>query len=166
VVQGDSKEVKSEARPIVFMRFRPAWAYIDGIREFGRFFCATTFGTPELAERARLVIQEALENAVKYSTDSAESELELLIQSDGNNIEISVSSMPDVKHVERLKAELSDIHSLAPEQAYLAAFLRAAEEPDQSSRLGLARIRYEGGVELSMQEQEGGRIRVTATGKL
>jgi hypothetical protein len=39
-------------------------------------------------------------------------------------------------------------------------------EPDQSSRLGLARIRYEGGVELSMMEQEGGRIRVTATGKL
>ncbi|MGH7437569.1 MAG: hypothetical protein ACRENE_17975, partial [Polyangiaceae bacterium] len=63
------------------MRFRPAWAYIDGIREFGRFFCEVTFGTSELAERARLVLQEALENAVKYSTDSAESELELSIHS-------------------------------------------------------------------------------------
>ena len=80
-------------RPLVFMRFRPAWAYIDGIREFGRFFCATTFGTPELAERARLVIQEALENAVKYSSKSDKSELELLIQSDGDKIEISVSSL-------------------------------------------------------------------------
>lgn len=163
---GSSTLVKKNVHPIVFMRFRPAWAYIDGIREFGRFFCATTFGTPELAERARLVIQEALENAIKYSTDSPESELELCIQSDGDNIEISVSSLPDAAHVERLKSELSDIHSLAPEQAYLAAFLRASMEPDQSSRLGLARIRYEGGVELSMMEQEGGRIRVTATGKL
>jgi hypothetical protein len=151
---------------MVFMRFRPAWGYIDGIREFGRFFCETTFGTPELAERARVVIQEALENAVKYSTNAPDSELEFLIQSDGTNIEISVSSMPDAAHVQRLKAELSELRSLDPEQAYLAAFLRASKEPHESGRLGLARIRYEGGVELSMQEQDGGRIRVTATGKL
>lgn len=153
-------------RPLVFMRFRPAWAYIDGIREFGRFFCATTFGAPEVAERARVVIHEALENAVKYSTDSPDSELELLIQSNGQTIEIAVSSMPDATHVARLRSELSDIHSLGPEEAYVAAFLRAASEPDESSRLGLARIRYEGGVEISLQEQEGGRIRVTATGKV
>ena len=56
--------------PLVFMRFRPAWAYIDGIREFGRFFCQTTFGTQELADRACVVIQETLENAVKYSSIS------------------------------------------------------------------------------------------------
>ena len=68
--------------PLVFMRFRPAWAYIDGIREFGRFFCETTFGTQELADRACVVIQETLENAVKYSSNSADSELELSIQSD------------------------------------------------------------------------------------
>ena len=63
--------------PLVFMRFRPAWAYIDGIREFGKFFCQTTFGTQELADRACVVIQETLENAVKYSTNSDDSELEL-----------------------------------------------------------------------------------------
>ena len=161
-----SHTTASVAQPLVFMRFRPAWAYIDGIREFGRFFCEVTFGTPELAERARLVLQEALENAVKYSTDSADSELELRIQSDGDKLEISISSLPDAAHVERLRSELSDIHALAPEQAYLAAFLRAANDPAADSRLGLARIRYEGGVELSLHEQEGGRIRVTATGKL
>jgi hypothetical protein len=160
------KELASLPRPMVVMRFRPAWVYIDGVREFGRFFCATMFGAPAVAERARIVIQETLENAVKYSTDSPESELELVIQSDDENMEISVSSIPDAAHLMRLRADLSDIHSLAPEQAYLAAFLRAAAEPDESSRLGLARIRYEGGVELSMQEQEGGRIRIIAKGKL
>jgi hypothetical protein len=165
-VTSDSKASGGVLQPMVFMRFRPAWAYIDGIREFGRFFCATTFGTPKLAERARLVIQEALENAVKYSTQSPESELELLIQSDGQQIEISVSSLPDAGHLKWLKSELSGLHSLDPEQAYLAAFLRASNEPEASSRLGLARIRYEGGVELTMVEEDGGRIRVTATGKL
>jgi hypothetical protein len=165
-VPTDSKSARPSAQPLVFMRFRPAWAYIEGIREFGRFFCETTFGTPELAERARIVIQEALENAVKYSSESPESELELSIHSDGNEIEIAVSSLPDAVHAARLKAELADLHALEPEQAYLAAFRRASNEPEASSRLGLARIRYEGGVELSMQDQPGGRIRVTATGRL
>ena len=152
--------------PLVFMRFRPAWAYIVGIREFGRFFCQTTFGTQELADRACVVIQETLENAVKYSSNSADSELELSIESDGANIEFSISSRPDASHLSSLREELIGIQTLDPEQAYLAAFVRASNEPEASARLGLARIRYEGGVELSMKEESGGRIRITATGKL
>jgi hypothetical protein len=148
------------------MRFRPAWAYIDGIREFGRFFCETTFGTREVAERARVIIQETLENAVKYSTSSADSELELSIRSDGDHIEFQVTSLPDAVHAQALKAELSGIHAMDPEAAYLAAFQRASDEPGASARLGLARMRYEGGVELTMKEEPSGRIRVTATGKL
>ncbi len=143
-----------------------AWAYIDGIREFGRFFCQTTFGTQELADRACVVIQETLENAVKYSTNSADSELELTIESDGLSIEFSVSSKPDVSHLSSLREELNGLQTLDPEQAYLAAFIRASNEPEASARLGLARVRYEGGVELSMKEEGGGRIRITARGKL
>ena len=152
--------------PLVFMRFRPAWAYIDGIREFGRFFCQTTFGTRELADRACVVIQETLENAVKYSSDTADSELELSIASDGLSIEFSVSSLPDASHLASLREELNGLQTLDPEQAYLAAFIRASNEPEASARLGLARIRYEGGVELAMKEEAGGRIRITARGKL
>lgn len=152
--------------PLVLMRFRPAWAYIDGIREFGRFFCQTTFGTQELADRACVVIQETLENAVKYSSNAADSELELSIESDGLSIEFSVSSLPEASHLRSLREELLDLHTLDPEQAYLAAFIRAANEPESSARLGLARVRYEGGVELSMKEEAGGRIRITARGDL
>jgi hypothetical protein len=155
-----------ESGAIVLMRFRPAWAYIDGIREFGRFFCKTTFGTEELAERACVVIQETLENAIKYSTDSPLSELELRIAAAGETIEFSVSSLPDPAHAERLREELSGLHSMDPEQAYVAAFKRASDEPDAAARLGLARIRYEGNVELSLKEEDGGRIRITAVGKL
>jgi hypothetical protein len=151
---------------LVLMRFRPAWAYIDGIREFGRFFCKTTFGTEELAERACVVIQEALENAVKYSTDSPNGELELKIQTVGTTIEFSVSSLPDPAHAARLRRELTGLHAMEPEVAYLAAFQRASDEPDAAARLGLARIRYEGNVELSLTEEFGGRIRITAVGKV
>jgi hypothetical protein len=154
------------SQPLVVMRFRPAWAYIDGIREFGRFFCHTTFGAPELAERAMVVLQETLENAVKYSTKAPDGELELVIESDGHKIAFSVTSMPDAKHLQSLRDELTGIHALDPEKAYLAAFERASKDPDASARLGLARMRYEGGVELSLKEEANGRLRVTATGKV
>jgi len=152
------------SRPLVLMRFRPVWTYIDGVREFCRFFCATTFKTTDLAERASVVVQETLENAVKYSTGGDDAELELCIESHGEKIEFSVSSVPDPTHLPTLRAELSSIAAQTPEQAYVAAFLRAAAEPDGASRLGLARIVHEGRTALSMQEEAGGRIRITATG--
>ena len=152
--------------PLVRMRFRPAWAYIDGIREFGRFFCETTFEEPELAERARIIIQEALENAVKYSVPGPRSELEFVIGSDGTRLEISVSSTPSPEHLEMLKRELEALNATDPEAGYLAAFARASESSEARARLGLARIRYEGAMTLSMSEESGGRIRVTASGAL
>jgi hypothetical protein len=153
-------------QPMVFMRFRPAWTYIDGIRDFGRFFCQATFGTPELADRACVIIQEVLENAVKYSRRTEDSELEMSIDSDGSNILFSVSSPPDEEHLRTLRQELTGLHALDPQQAYLAAFLRASNEPDAPARLGLARVRFEGEVELSLTEEPNGRIRLTAKGKL
>jgi hypothetical protein len=154
-------------RPLVLMRFRPAWTYIDGVREFCRFFCDTTFEAGDLAERASVVIQETLENAVKYSAHGDDAELELRIESQGATIEFSVSSLPDPSHLNRLREELTSMAAQTPEEAYVAAFLRvAAADPSAASRLGLARIRHEGRAELSLQEEPGGRIRITATGTL
>ncbi len=163
----DTDSTSTSDRPLVLVRFRPVWTYIDGVREFCRFFCDTTFDASDLAERASVVVQETLENAVKYSTGGDDAELELRIESHGENIEFSVSSVPDPRHLRTLRAELSSMAEQSPEEAYVAAILRAASaEPGAASRLGLARIRHEGRAELSLQEESGGRIRVTATGTL
>lgn len=162
-----SAPVAASKKPLVLMRFRPVWTYIDGVREFCRFFCDTTFQATDLAERASVVIQETLENAVKYSTGGDDAELELRIESQGATIEFSVSSLPDPSHLHRLREELTSMAAQTPEEAYVAAFLRvAAADPGAASRLGLARIRHEGRAELSLQEEPGGRIRITATGTL
>jgi hypothetical protein len=146
----------------VFIRFRPAWAYIEGIREFGRFFCETTFNEARLAERAQVMIQETLENAVKYSDRNALSELELVMSMDGKELEISVCSSPSPQHLGTLRTELENLYAQDAETAYLAAFERAARDPEASAKLGLARLRYECGAELSVAEEGEGRIRVTA----
>ena len=75
-------------------------------------------------------------------------------------------SLPDPRHLTTLRDELTNVASQTPEEAYVAAFLRAASEPGAASRIGLARIRHEGRAELSLQEEAGGRIRITATGTL
>jgi len=148
------------------MRFRPAWAYIDGVRTFCRFFCETTFQRQEVAERAQLVLQETLENAVKYSTPGDASELELELCSEREDLRIAVTSRPDPAHLDNLKHELEHLKLLDPEAAYIAAFMRASQEPEASSRLGLARMRYEGQFELHLSESDNGRVCVTAVGRL
>ncbi len=155
----------STTEPLILLRFRPAWAYIDGVREFCRFFCETTYRQQDLAERARLVLQETLENAVKYSTPGQLSELELEVHADRESFRIAITSRPDPRHLQTLKNELSHLRLLDPEAAYIAAFVRAANEPEAPARLGLARMRYEARFELHLNEHADGRVCITATGK-
>ena len=155
----------STTEPLIFLRFRPAWAYIDGVREFCRFFCQATYRQEDLAERARVVLQETLENAVKYSTPGQLSELTLEVHADRECFRISITSRPDPRHLKTLKEELSHLTRLDPEAAYIAAFYRAANEPDAPARLGLARMRFEARFELHLDEQADGRVCITATGK-
>lgn len=152
--------------PLVVMRFRPAWKYIEGIRAFGEFFCRTTFADPILAERACVVIQETLENATKYSSPDIEGDIELTISAIGGKIEFTVVSTPDLQHLGTLLVELEQLHKTDPEAAFIAAMMRAQREPGSSARLGLARMRYEAGCELTVEEVCGGRIRFKAMGEL
>lgn len=153
---------------LVFMRFRPMWAYITGTREFCRFFCATTFDQPDVAERVQLVIQELLENAVKYSADTALCDVELAItEHGGKEIEIAVSNYASPKAMVKLSAELERIALLSPEEAYVSAVQRAATLPDGSSaEMGLARVRFEGQVHIASTQTTDGRIRVTCRGPI
>lgn len=153
---------------LVFMRFRPMWAYITGTREFCRFFCATTFDQPDVAERVQLVIQELLENAVKYSSDSATCDVELAITELGSKeIEIAVSNFGSPNALVKLSAELARIALLSPEEAYVSAVQRAATLPDGSSaEMGLARVRFEGRVDIESSQTTDGRIRVTCRGPI
>ncbi len=157
----------SPARPdralsLAVLRFRPALAYVDGIRELGRAFCARTFTDAELAERARMVLQELLENAVKYSAEGGGGEVEVALRAEGGAFTITCSSHPQPDHLATLRAELAQLRLFDAEAAYLVALQRAAREPQAPARLGLARMRFEGRFELELEEIAGDRIRVRA----
>ncbi len=161
-----SKPPRPPAPLLVSLTFRPIWAYIDGVREFGRFFCEKTFKQPELAERAQVVLQETLENAVKYASLDKDNKLEIEIASDGSELQISTLSHPDPAHLQSLREEIEMLRKFDPEAAFIAAFARAAREPGTPARLGLARMRFESQFELQVCEGPNGCVRVTAVGKL
>jgi anti-sigma regulatory factor (Ser/Thr protein kinase) len=162
----EERNVDSTTR-LIYVRFRPAWAYLDGVREFCRFFCATTFDDEEVAERLQVVVQEALENAVRYSKTQG-ADLEVSIESHGNDIEVTVESEPAPGHIERLREELAQLRTMTPEQAYASALQRAADASVEGLRgFGLARIVYEGRMDLTLTElPDSPRIRLSAGGKV
>jgi len=161
-----SQPPRGPAPLLVSLSFRPIWAYIDGVREFGRFFCEKTFEQRDIAERAQVVLQETLENAIKYSSLEQDSKLEIEIASDGSELQISTLSHPDPAHLQALREEIEMLRKFDPEAAFIAAFARATREPDARAPLGLARLRYESQFELQVSEEAGGAVRVTAVGKL
>lgn len=150
---------------LVHVRLRPLWAYIEGIREFGAFFCETTFDKEDLVERVRLVTHELLENAVKYSRTEW-SEIEFSIRAERDTFQISVTNYATKESADCLEQDLDFVLSEAAESSYRSAIKRAAGGPQGQSKLGLARIRYEGQVDLSIRRDDQGMVCVTAKGNL
>lgn len=151
---------------LVYIRFRPIWTYLDGVREFCRFFCATTFASDDVAERMQLVIQEALENAVRYARSEAP-DLEISIETDGKQIILAVESEPDARHLHRLWQEIDYMRTTSAEAGFQQALVRATESWDAGPPgLGLARMRFEGHMGLSVEELGKGRVRFIARGDL
>ena len=149
----------------VSLRFRPLWVYIEGIREFCAQYCQVTFGNPELVERFRIVSHEALENAVRLSADADNDEVTVELFSDGRSVVMSVTNSASRKDAGVLKQELEVVYQKSPSQSYSDAIGRALATPDGSTRLGLARMRAEGQVDLELK-QDGGRIQLVARATL
>lgn len=150
----------------IAMRFRPTWGYIDGIREFCGQFCATSNGDDGFVQRVQLVVQELLENAVKYSNEqpAADVEFELALAENRNDFTITALNYGTAEMVEVLQAEIATMAAMEPQQAYTFALRRAVRSGKNCNRLGIARMRCDGQVELSATTMQDGRVLVQARG--
>jgi hypothetical protein len=151
--------------PIVQLKLRPMWRHVDGIRKFCDFFTSESFDNHTLGERVGVVIHELTENAIKYSHGGDSAELELLIRRDDEQIEIVVANSPAPEHLPALRAAFEALSAAPAEEAYVAAMRRAAALPEGQSGLGLARVRHDCDVELSLSIDDD-LARITAKGKL
>ncbi len=145
---------------LVQLRFKPIWLYLDTVREFCGFFARASFEDDRLGQRVAVIVHELVENAVRYGDDK---ELELRIERKDDSFVVCVVNTTSSERAEKLRHVLAELTSLAPGAAYERALRVAGSLPADQSGLGLARVRYEGAVELTL-ETSPGRVAITARG--
>jgi anti-sigma regulatory factor (Ser/Thr protein kinase) len=145
---------------VLFLRLEPTWAIVDDIRQLVAMFCATTGAAPERQEQLALAAHELVQNAVSHAT-SGDIELELSLDAATDRVAVSVTNRAHADQIAVLRTRLA--RALAPEtplDAYLAAM---REDPHSRGGIGLARIRFEAGLELSV-DVRGELVTIHASG--
>ena len=136
----------------VELRFGPRWTYISCVRKFVASFFMIGLADKERAEQISMAASELLENAVKYASEE-EGYLKISIAKSTNSVDVCVKNKAEPHHVNTLRREFALIHSGEPERVYLKKMEEAALTEGQS-RLGLARILYEGGATLKLDVKD------------
>src|ERR1700746_2896540 len=137
----------------VEMRFGPRWTYIRCVRRFVASFFSIGLADKERAEQISMAASELLENAVKYASEE-EGYLRISIAKSTNEVDVCVKNKAEPNNINTLRREFALIHSGEAEKVYLRKMEEAAGTIGQS-RLGLARILYEGGAKLRLDVHDG-----------
>lgn len=142
-----------EVLPTVLLsvQFRPVWAQISPLRQYVQTWVGTQ--APKLTERTEMVLQELLENAVKYADPSANVKLELRIDRGQHGVELKVSNKAHAKRTALLKQEFASMSTTeSARDSFSRALERAKSLPPGISMLGLARIVTEADVGLKIHD--------------
>jgi len=151
-------------RPIYLMlRMKPPWVFVDEIRRFVESFCSCACPGQLREAQVALAVHELMQNAIPQAGGE---DVDLTLQVDplANRIEIAVSNPCSDDQFHDL---LSRVERLNSEPDALRSYMKAMAESPSNTRggLGLARIRFEAQLELSVL-REGRRVTVLGRGLL
>ena len=130
------------------LEFPPDWRVLHELRVFVNKLVFTVADSDELAQRVSMVVTELAENAVKYAENHT-ALVRLRVQPTLNGIRCETENLANPTHIDDLQRTLEKVNEGDAEEAYARALLEACDEVTTSSRVGLARIRTEGGMKLS-----------------
>jgi len=134
--------------------FRPSADLVAIVRRFVSDFYDRILSSADTVSRLALATHELLENAVKYAVDGVTT-LCIIVDRRGeeNGISIRISNRAAESDIARLTNLFAEM-TAAPDafEYYQAVIKRAAREPDGSG-LGLARVRCEGEMTLTLMVQ-------------
>ncbi len=157
-------EPSQSNRPIFLMlRMKPPWVFVDEIRRFVEAFCSCACPGESREAQVALAVHELMQNAIPHAGGESV-DLTLQVDPGADRIEIAVSNPATDEQFAELKGRLDRIN-LEPDP--LQSYLRAMAEAPMNQRggLGLARVRFEAQLDLSIT-REGNRITVLAWGRL
>ncbi|HVU00773.1 MAG TPA: hypothetical protein VHE30_03445 [Polyangiaceae bacterium] len=145
-------------QPTFAIRIAPSWDQLEPLRRYLAFWLGTRV-PDDGVQRVGLVLQELLENAVKYGDPTSDVELSLTVSRSGNVVDLRVSNHAHPSRIAVLERELQRMRDLDPEEAFLRAMERIPKLPKGTSMLGLARIAVEATLEC---EIGGGAVTIRA----
>lgn len=148
---------------------RNEWKNIDLLRTSVQNCFIAVFADLDGCHAIAMVTGELLENALKYGdwADANRAMFRLRVRGREGNIEVSVQNplKKDDPNAHHLMSSIEWIASFPkPEQAYRARMLQIAQDDSEDatpSRLGLARIAFEGSCRISAKIERG-TVTVTA----
>jgi two-component sensor histidine kinase len=130
-----------------------------------RRFVEETFekivGDADAVFRVSLAVHELLENAAKYAVGDT-TDLTVHFESGGAGAHIRLTNHTTPERLERLRTFVSEIQSSDSPLLLYHSMMRRTLGVEGESGLGLARIRAEGGLDLSL-EIEGNKVTVVAS---
>jgi hypothetical protein len=129
-------------KPGLLVRITPVWEHIEPLRQYVNVWVKTKAGM-EVADRSGLIVQELLENAVKYGDPKADVELALCVHRAGQAIDIRVSNRAHPSRLAILEREVHRNRANEPREAFARALERLQRLPEGSSMLGLSRVALE-----------------------
>ena len=118
-------------------------------------------GDPEAVFRVSLAVHELLENAAKYAIGD-KTGLSVHFESNGSAARIRLTNQTTPEHIARLRACIDEIQGSAEPFVLYQTLMRRTFGVQEESGLGLARIRAEGELDLSL-EIEGSMVTITAS---
>ena len=146
------------------LQIQPRPRMVSIVRRFVEESFSKIVGDPEAVFRISLAVHELLENAAKYSIGD-KTGLSVHFESNGSTTSITsikLTNQTTPEHIERLRTCISEIQASDEPFALYQAMMRRTFGIRDESGLGLARIRAEGELDLSL-EVEGTTVTIVAS---
>ena len=131
------------------LQIQPQARMVSIVRRFIEESFELLVGDPETVFRISLAVHELLENAAKYSVGGS-SGLSVHFESNGSGVTIKLTNQSTPEHIARLRESIEEIQSSEEPIALYHTLMRRTAGIQDESRLGLARIRAEGDLALSL----------------
>jgi anti-sigma regulatory factor (Ser/Thr protein kinase) len=147
----------------LLIRMSPPWVFIDELRRFTESFCACACPGQDREAQVALAVHELMQNAVPQA-HGEEVELMLEVSRERDVVAIRVSNRCSDEDYQALRDRIQHMNE---EPDALAHYVHMMRENPVTTRggLGLARVRFEAQLEISVR-REAGRVIVEACGPL
>lgn len=147
----------------LLIRMSPPWVFIDELRRFTESFCACACPGQDREAQVALAVHELMQNAVPQA-HGEEVELMLEVSRERDVVAIRVSNRCSDEDYLSLRDRIARMNG---EPDALAHYVEMMRENPSTTRggLGLARVRFEAQLEISVR-REAGRAIVEACGPL